>query len=380
MPGQPPLDLVEPHAAEHHLAQDQRRPPLGQDLAAEGHRAVLAILTHPHDRRADPGSPWSISCTRHRRPPASRCPHGDGHHHSHLDHTHHGSTDHDPIRRSRTGRRSSSAGPASSAAQIAPYAADHDRDGTFVTEAFDLLRSSGYLAIAVPEELGGRGATIREVDHGPADPGPVVRVDGARLGDAPARHAVHGVAVPPRPAGRRGHAAPRRRRADRPRLDGRRRLHPSPRSGRPGRRRVQGDRPQGLRQPGPGRRRVLDDVRARRRPRAGGPQHGRAGARRRRHGARQLGHAGHARHREPRRRHRRRLRARGAGARPAPLRRRRPAAAGDRQHRHAGHRRLSTSASPRRPATPPWPPSPARRAPTTRRSSGRSGPWTTACA
>ena len=48
-------------------------------------------------------------------------------------------------------------------AEIAPYAAEHDRDGTFVTEAFDLLRSSGYLAIAVPEELGGRGATIREV-------------------------------------------------------------------------------------------------------------------------------------------------------------------------------------------------------------------------
>ena len=30
-------------------------------------------------------------------------------------------------------------------------------------EAYDLLRSSGYLALAVPTELGGRGATIREV-------------------------------------------------------------------------------------------------------------------------------------------------------------------------------------------------------------------------
>jgi acyl-CoA dehydrogenase len=48
-------------------------------------------------------------------------------------------------------------------AQIAPYAARHDQDGTFVTEAFELLRSSGFLAIAVPEELGGRGATVREV-------------------------------------------------------------------------------------------------------------------------------------------------------------------------------------------------------------------------
>jgi len=48
-------------------------------------------------------------------------------------------------------------------AQIAPYAATHDRDGTFVNEAFELFKSSGYLALAVPAELGGRGATIRQV-------------------------------------------------------------------------------------------------------------------------------------------------------------------------------------------------------------------------
>ena len=48
-------------------------------------------------------------------------------------------------------------------AGIAPYAAAHDRDGTFVSEAFDLFKSSGYLALAVPTELGGRGATIRQV-------------------------------------------------------------------------------------------------------------------------------------------------------------------------------------------------------------------------
>jgi acyl-CoA dehydrogenase len=47
--------------------------------------------------------------------------------------------------------------------QVAEHAARHDRDGTFVTEAYDLLRESGYLALAVPEELGGRGATIRQV-------------------------------------------------------------------------------------------------------------------------------------------------------------------------------------------------------------------------
>jgi alkylation response protein AidB-like acyl-CoA dehydrogenase len=48
-------------------------------------------------------------------------------------------------------------------AQIAPFAAAHDRDGTFVAEAFELFKSSGYLALAVPTELGGRGATIRQV-------------------------------------------------------------------------------------------------------------------------------------------------------------------------------------------------------------------------
>src|SRR5262245_38213894 len=48
-------------------------------------------------------------------------------------------------------------------AQIAPYAATHDRDGTFVNEAFELFKSSGYLALAVPRELGGHGATIRQV-------------------------------------------------------------------------------------------------------------------------------------------------------------------------------------------------------------------------
>jgi alkylation response protein AidB-like acyl-CoA dehydrogenase len=48
-------------------------------------------------------------------------------------------------------------------ATISDQSARHDREGTFVAEAYDLLRSSGYLALAVPEELGGRGATIRQV-------------------------------------------------------------------------------------------------------------------------------------------------------------------------------------------------------------------------
>src|SRR5689334_3875129 len=48
-------------------------------------------------------------------------------------------------------------------AAFAPFSAGHDRDGTFVEEAYKELRSSGYLALAVPEELGGKGATIAQV-------------------------------------------------------------------------------------------------------------------------------------------------------------------------------------------------------------------------
>ena len=48
-------------------------------------------------------------------------------------------------------------------AQFRDHVADHDRDGTFVSEAFTVLREAGYFALAVPEELGGHGATIRQV-------------------------------------------------------------------------------------------------------------------------------------------------------------------------------------------------------------------------
>ena len=47
--------------------------------------------------------------------------------------------------------------------EFAQHSARHDRDGTFVDEAFALIRDSGYLALAVPTELGGMGATIGQV-------------------------------------------------------------------------------------------------------------------------------------------------------------------------------------------------------------------------
>jgi alkylation response protein AidB-like acyl-CoA dehydrogenase len=46
---------------------------------------------------------------------------------------------------------------------LAAHAARHDRDGTFVTEAYEALRDAGLLRAGVPRELGGDGATIREL-------------------------------------------------------------------------------------------------------------------------------------------------------------------------------------------------------------------------
>jgi alkylation response protein AidB-like acyl-CoA dehydrogenase len=45
----------------------------------------------------------------------------------------------------------------------APFDPEHDRDATFVTEAYAEMAACGYLRLAVPEELGGLGASIRQV-------------------------------------------------------------------------------------------------------------------------------------------------------------------------------------------------------------------------
>ena len=43
------------------------------------------------------------------------------------------------------------------AADFAPRAAEHDRDGSYPHEDVATLRESGYLAAPVPQELGGMG-------------------------------------------------------------------------------------------------------------------------------------------------------------------------------------------------------------------------------
>jgi len=61
-------------------------------------------------------------------------------------------------------------------AVAAEHAADHDRDATFVTQAYAAMREHGYLALAVPEDLGGLGATPRQVCYAQAE---LARHDGA---------------------------------------------------------------------------------------------------------------------------------------------------------------------------------------------------------
>ncbi|QJY46619.1 acyl-CoA dehydrogenase family protein [Pseudonocardia broussonetiae] len=45
----------------------------------------------------------------------------------------------------------------------APFDADHDRDATFVAEAYAAMAERGYLRLAVPTDLGGLGAGSRQV-------------------------------------------------------------------------------------------------------------------------------------------------------------------------------------------------------------------------
>jgi acyl-CoA dehydrogenase len=53
--------------------------------------------------------------------------------------------------------------------EFAPLAAEHDRENTFVAANFARLKESGYTRLAVPEELGGLGASMRQVCYAQAE-------------------------------------------------------------------------------------------------------------------------------------------------------------------------------------------------------------------
>lgn len=49
------------------------------------------------------------------------------------------------------------------AREFGERAAEHDRDGSFPFENYERMRAEGYLGLTVPEELGGMGASLREL-------------------------------------------------------------------------------------------------------------------------------------------------------------------------------------------------------------------------
>jgi alkylation response protein AidB-like acyl-CoA dehydrogenase len=61
-------------------------------------------------------------------------------------------------------------------AVAAAHAAEHDRDASFVFPAYEAMRDTGYLRLAVPEDLGGLGATLRQACYAQAE---LARHDGA---------------------------------------------------------------------------------------------------------------------------------------------------------------------------------------------------------
>ncbi|MGH9050315.1 MAG: acyl-CoA dehydrogenase family protein [Acidimicrobiia bacterium] len=54
-------------------------------------------------------------------------------------------------------------------ARFAPRADEHDREKTWVAENYEALAEAGYLRLAVPEDLGGLGASMRQVCYAQAE-------------------------------------------------------------------------------------------------------------------------------------------------------------------------------------------------------------------
>src|SRR5207302_9688395 len=64
----------------------------------------------------------------------------------------------------RTGRERSIVERARAAAEVAAtHRARHDREASFPTEGLGALARSGYLALVIPSELGGEGATVSDM-------------------------------------------------------------------------------------------------------------------------------------------------------------------------------------------------------------------------
>jgi alkylation response protein AidB-like acyl-CoA dehydrogenase len=58
----------------------------------------------------------------------------------------------------------------------AEHAAEHDRENTWVAPAYEAMAAHGYLRMAVPEDLGGGGATVRQACYAQVE---LARHDGA---------------------------------------------------------------------------------------------------------------------------------------------------------------------------------------------------------
>ena len=137
--------------------------------------------------------------------------------------------------------------------EFAGRAAAHDEEDTFVSANYAALKERRVFSAAIPEELGGGGASHREISDMLRITRPILRLHRAGALDASASDRRHGLEVPARP-GRRALAQECRRKTARARQHGRRRLVGVQRFDDQNRRRLSGQRPQTLRQPVRGRR------------------------------------------------------------------------------------------------------------------------------